>query len=36
MINDSFGSFASFKEQFSTKAATLFGSGWAWLCQDED
>ena len=27
----SFGSFAGFRERFSTDAATLFGSGWAWL-----
>lgn len=33
-INRDFGSFSSFKEQFSKAAATLFGSGWAWLVKD--
>ena len=28
---ETFGGFDAFKESFSTKAATLFGSGWTWL-----
>jgi len=33
-INNKFGGFEEFKEQFSNAAATRFGSGWAWLVID--
>jgi len=35
LIDRDFGSFANFKEQFSAAAAGHFGSGWAWLVQDQ-
>ncbi len=34
-IDAKYGSFDAFKEAFSKAAATLFGSGWAWLVVDE-
>jgi Fe-Mn family superoxide dismutase len=35
-IEAKFGSVEAFKETFSKAAATLFGSGWAWLVVDEN
>lgn len=35
-IQKNFGSYAEFKERFSKSAATLFGSGWAWLIRKAD
>lgn len=35
-IERDFGSLESFKEKFSNAAATLFGSGWAWLVKNAD
>jgi Fe-Mn family superoxide dismutase len=35
-INAAFGSFAQFKEKFSSTAVATFGSGWAWLVRDSD
>ena len=34
-IEEAFGSFAAFKEQFAKAGATRFGSGWAWLYVDK-
>ncbi len=35
-IQSAFGSFADFKEKFSTTAITTFGSGWGWLVKKAD
>jgi len=34
-INESFGSFAAFRDKFSDMAATNFGSGWTWLVKQD-
>ena len=35
-INSAFGSMDGFKDAFANAAATRFGSGWAWLCKNDD
>ncbi|KAA8735483.1 superoxide dismutase [Acinetobacter qingfengensis] len=34
-IDEAFGSYEKFAEEFANAAATQFGSGWAWLVADE-
>jgi len=35
-IDEAFGSFETFKEKFTTSAATNFGAGWTWLVKNSD
>lgn len=35
-LEKEFGSFENFKKEFSLAAASVFGSGWAWLVSDAD
>ena len=36
VINENFASLEEFKKEFTAKAVGHFGSGWAWLVQDEN
>jgi len=35
-INEDFGSFEKFREEFTSEAGSRFGSGWAWLVLEGD
>ena len=35
-VNKGFGSFDAFKQQFTAAAVSRFGSGWAWVCVNQE
>jgi Fe-Mn family superoxide dismutase len=35
-VNKHFGTMQQFQQEFAAKAASVFGSGWAWLCRAPD
>ncbi len=35
IIDETFGSFTQFRDEFTKSARTCFGSGWIWLCLNE-
>jgi Fe-Mn family superoxide dismutase len=35
-IEETFGSFENFQSEFTQKALSVFGSGWAWLVVDNN
>ena len=35
-IEETFGNFFAFEQQFTQLATTLFGSGYVWLCMDKE
>ena len=36
LLNENFGGYEKFKEEFTKSALSLFGSGWCWLVLNED